>query len=230
MAGRRTASRVRSSSPRRSRSRSSSNRRQRAALLEGFRQALSLPMCAALRLGVSDLSLRLGPLVVSVEGFVLLLAVLTDSSGGYRFFDTLPPGELPHLTVGRARAGGGVIRPVDGRRVLYSVAHAPRPVPGLATLEWSREERFVVDMSSLVEDISSSPLLGSASRRGLSVSGHFDFDENRFVLVGGEALRTYRAVQARVAARFADADYAFELWSSSDDVSAFRAHVSLGYE
>ena len=229
MARRRRAPLVRSSSPRRSRSRSASGR-QRAALLEGFRQALSLPMCAALRLGVSDLSLRLGPLVVSVDGFVLLLAVLTDSSGGFRFFDTLPPGELPHLTVGRARAGGGVIRRGDCRRVLYSVAYAPRPVTGLATLEWSREERFVVDMSSLVEGISSSSLVASASRRGLSVSGHFDVDENRFVLVGGEALRIYRAVQASVAARFADADYAFELWSCSDDVSAFRAHVSLGYE
>ena len=227
MARRRSASRVRSSSPPRSRSRSASGL-QRVALLEGFRRALSLPMCFALRLGVSVLSLRLGPLVVSVDGFVLLLAVLTDSSGCFRFFDDLPPGELPHLTVGRARAGGGVIRPGDCRRVLYSVAHAPRPVTGLATLEWSREERFVVDMSSLVEDISSLSLLASSSPGGISVSGHFDLVENRFVLVGGEALRVYRAVQGRVAARFADADYAFELWSSSDDVQAFAAHITLG--
>ena len=205
---------------------------QHLALLENFRRAVSLPMCPVLLLGVEDVVVQFGPLVVDGDGLVMLCAVLTDRHGRFRVFDHLAPDEVPHLTVGRLASGGGWVECCDSRCVLYRVAESPRVVPDCSTLEWSRDVRCVVNMSRLVDDIAASPIFELPSREPSSASVFVDWDSHRFVIVGGDALRFYREVQRLVARHFADlgAGHAFDLWAQSDDVVEFKAHISSRYD
>ena len=62
-------------------------------------------------------------------------------------------------------------------------------------MEWDRKEKFVVSVSSLVREVSSSDWFLAATARPLAANIVFDFDHHRFVLAGGPALDLYRRVQ-----------------------------------
>ena len=174
---------------------------QRRALADRFRKALALPPCPLLQLGVEDVFLQFGPVVV-VDDLVMVLAVVTDRHGLRRACDRLALDEVPHLTVGRLVAGGGWVRSSESRNVVWDVAEAPRVVPDCSTLEWSQNVLFTVRVSRVVEGISDGPILWEASRRPIGARLVFEYEHSRFLLVGGEALRWYRRIQDSVAEYF----------------------------
>lgn len=172
---------------------------QRRALLERYRAALSLPRCPLLAMGVEDLRIQFGPVVVQ-DRLVMVLAVVVDEHGCRRAHDFLVDDEAPHMTVGRLEDGGGWVLGCESREVVWEVAEPPREVPDCPTLAWSHAPLFSVAMSRLVRQISGSEVLAEASRRALPVRLWFDQDHDRFVLVGGPALTLYREIQALVVA------------------------------
>ena len=154
----------------------------------------------------------------------MLLAVLVTRDDRLRAPDQLAPDETPHLTVGRLREGGGWVRCEHSRQVVYRLAAAPRVVPGLVTLEWSREVVCEFDVSELVRHLNSFLFEG---RRLLGASVRVDWSSHRYELVGGEALDFYRFVQGVFGAIFesVDAGHAFQLWSQGIS----PAHISFRY-
>ena len=82
---------------------------QRRALADRFRAALALRPCPLLQVGVEDVFVQFGPVVV-VHDLVMVLAVVTDRYGRRRAVDHLAADEVPHLTVGRLAVGGGWVR------------------------------------------------------------------------------------------------------------------------
>lgn len=203
---------------------------QRRALADRFRKALALPPCPLLQLGVEDVFLQFGPVVV-VDDLVMVLAVVTDRHGLRRACDRLALDEVPHLTVGRLVAGGGWVRSSESRNVVWDVAEAPRVVPDCSTLEWSQNVLFTVPVSRLVEGISDGPILWEASRRPIGARLVFEYEHSRFLLVGGEALRSYRRIQDCVAEYFGSRGgaHAFQAWAESDDCESFAAHITSFY-
>ena len=171
---------------------------QRVALLERYRAVLEAPRCDLLRLGVERCFLQFGPVVVSQE-YVLLLAVVTDGRGRVRALDRLRDGDgPPHLTLGSLDRRGARACELHSRRVLWDIFVEPTEDSN-GDLVWSREVAEVVDVTSLVDRMSEDVgLLGGAARGPLEADIFFD-EYSRFVLVGGEALRLYRRVQAAIA-------------------------------
>ena len=202
---------------------------QRRALADRFRAVLALPPCPLLQFGVEDVFVQFGPVVV-VHDIVMVLAVVTDRHGRRRAVDHLAADEVPHLTVGRLADGGGWVRSSDSRNVVWDVADAPRMVPDCPTMEWCRTVLFSASLSSLVDHISEAPFLAEASRRPIAVRLVFEYEHSRFLLVGGEALRSYRCIQDMVIEYFRSrgAAHAFHLWAESDDRESFGAHISNG--
>lgn len=203
---------------------------QRRALAERFRVALALRPCPLLQVGVEDVFVQFGPVVV-VHDLVMVLALVTDGHGRRRAADRLAVDELSHLTVGRLAAGGGWVRSSESRDVVWDIAHPPRVVPDCSTLEWSQTVLFSVSVSSVVDELSDGPFLAEASRGPIAVRLVFEQDHSRFLLVGGEALRLYRCIQRSVAEYFRarGAGHAFDVWAESDDVESFAAHITTDY-
>ena len=142
--------------------------------------------------------MQFGPVVVCKE-YLLLLAVVTDRQGTVRAVDGLVDGDgPPHLTLGCQPPGGGWVREIHSGLVRWDVAGAPSSRPDCSTLEWSQEIEHQMDMSELVEKLSEDVgLFGAAARAPVAASVFF-YEDERFVLVGGEALLLYRRVQAAV--------------------------------
>ena len=97
---------------------------QRRSLADRFRAALALRPCPLLQVGVEDVFVQFGPVVV-VHDLVMVLAVVTDRYGRRRAVDHLAADEVPHLTVGRLAVGGGWVRSSESRNVVWDVANAP---------------------------------------------------------------------------------------------------------
>ena len=203
---------------------------QRRALADRFRAALALRPCPLLQVGVEDVFVQFGPVVV-VHDLVMVLAVVTDRHGRRRAVDHLAADEVPHLTVGRLAVGGGWVRSSDSRNVVRDVADAPCVVPDCPTLEWSRTVLFSASVSRVVDDICDGPFRAEAWRRPIAVRLVFEHEHERFLLVGGEALRLYRCIQHRVTEYFRSrgGGHAFEVPAESDDRESFAAHITSVY-
>ena len=176
---------------------------QRSELLRRFRAVCSAPQCELLRLGAEPPFVQFGPVVVSHDSvrkatYVLVLAVVTNEHGTVRARDCLLAGQgPPHLTLGKVAEGSGWVREVHSACVRWVISGPPRVVPDKPTLEWSQEEVRTLDLSAfsrcLSEDVE---LLGASARGPVAADVLFEGDD-RFLLVGGEALRVYRELQAR---------------------------------
>ena len=203
---------------------------QRRALADRFRAALALRPCPLLQVGVEDVFVQFGPVVV-VHDLVMVLAVVTDRYGRRRAVDHLAADEVPHLTVGRLAVGGGWVRSSESRNVVWDVANVPCVVADCPTLEWSRTVLFSASVSRVVDDICDGPILSEASRRPIGVRLVFEHEHSRFLLVGGEALRIYRRIQHCVTEYFRSRGgwHAFEAWAESDDCESFAAHITSFY-
>ena len=161
-----------------------------------FRYVAARPLDGLLQHGFEEPAVQFGPLLAS-ERYVLLPAVVTNVPGAVRAADRLPPHYVPHLTVGHFEEGGGWPS-IDRGSTMWAIAGAPVLLPGRSTLTWSRDVDHVVNLTELLQGLSSSVLFEAASRGPLGAD--VEFLEDRFVLRGGPALRLYRDVQRAVEA------------------------------
>ena len=171
---------------------------QRSVLLERYRRILGCPGCPLLHLGPCVPHVQFGPLVVS-RGTILLPAVVTDVSGGVRVARDCRDG-LPHLVLGRFEAGCGWEEYEHSRSRFWSITPDSGLVPVRSNVDRGRSDvSDRVDVLELVDGVSDGVDL-ACGRRG-PVAAEVDFGSCRCMLVGGEALSVFRAVQKHLVAQ-----------------------------